>query len=95
MTDEQKQQAREIVRKIAARNEVSVADIMSASRKAPIVAARQMAMYRLRANLGLSYPAIGKFFNRDHSTVMHACQKVKEEIQRRYLLKSKEDQDEE
>ncbi len=38
-------------------------------------------MYLLREELKTSYPAIGeKFGNRDHTTVIHACEKIKTEV---------------
>ena len=38
--------------------------------------ARQIAMYLVRELLHLSYPDIGKEFDRDHATVMHSCNKI-------------------
>ncbi len=44
--------------------------------------ARQMAMYLARELTNISLPNIGKNFgNRDHSTVLHACDKVKQLIE--------------
>jgi chromosomal replication initiator protein len=45
-------------------------------RDAATVAARHAAMQRIRRQLGWSYPRIGRLFNRDHTTVMHACEKT-------------------
>lgn len=44
----------------------------------PIAEKRQIAMYLAREVILCSYPDIGKCFKRDHSTVMHACQLVRE-----------------
>lgn len=44
-------------------------------RDAATVAARHAAMQRIRRQLGWSYARIGRMFNRDHTTVMHACGK--------------------
>lgn len=50
-------------------------------RKKEIVHTRQMIMYIFREQLGLSYSFIGKQFgNRDHTTVMHACEKINDKI---------------
>jgi len=38
--------------------------------------ARQLAMYLCREVTHASFPVIGKFFGRDHSTVVHACKIV-------------------
>ena len=43
--------------------------------------ARQMAIYLIRKLTNLSLPDIGKEFNRDHSTALHAIQKVESLLQ--------------
>lgn len=56
-------------------------DIAGAKRSADIVFPRQIAMYLCRTVPQLSLPQIGKDFgNRDHTTVMHACNKIEKEI---------------
>jgi chromosomal replication initiator protein len=61
---------------------LSATDIRSASRSRPLVNARQMAMYLVRELTDLSLPEIGKRFgNRDHSTVIHATNKVRSQLQ--------------
>ena len=57
---------------------ISVQDLSSRSRTKEIAMARQTAMYLCRELTKLSLPEIGKKFgNRDHTTVMHACEKIK------------------
>ncbi len=57
-------------------------DLKSASRKKELVMSRQIAMYLLREDLNLSFPAIGKIIGgRDHSTTMHGWEKVKKEVE--------------
>lgn len=46
------------------------------SRRAEVVRARQVAMYLCREIVRNSYAEIGLQFQRDHSTVMHACGKI-------------------
>jgi Bacterial dnaA protein helix-turn-helix len=46
--------------------------ILSRGRNQRIDFVRQVAMYLSRRVSGVSYPAIGAFFNRDHSTAIHA-----------------------
>jgi hypothetical protein len=41
------------------------------------VRARWLAMYLIRSLIGLSFPAIGALFDRDHSTVMYGVNEVK------------------
>lgn len=56
---------------------VTVDDLRSQNRSRPIVQARQMAMYLVRDFTDLSLPKVGEVFGgRDHTTVLHACQKV-------------------
>ncbi|GIU84636.1 MAG: chromosomal replication initiator protein DnaA [Acidimicrobiales bacterium] len=55
----------------------SVDELRGKSRRRPLVTARQVCMYVFRELTDLSYPAIGREFgNRDHTTVMHAVEKV-------------------
>ena len=56
-------------------------DILSSSRKKEIVGPRQIAMFLLRGELKSSYPFIGrKFGGKDHTTAIHACEKIAKEI---------------
>jgi len=55
----------------------SVEEIIGASRRRPLVTARQVAMYVFRESTDLSYPAIAREFGgRDHTTVIHAVDKI-------------------
>ena len=57
---------------------IPVESILGERRTKEIVLARQMAMYLLRTELNLSLPQIGACVgNRDHTTVIHAHEKVK------------------
>ncbi len=52
-------------------------ELQGKSRRRPLVLARQMAMFVSRELTELSYPAIAREFGgRDHTTVMHACDKI-------------------
>lgn len=58
-------------------------DLSSNKRSNEIAFPRQIAMYLCRDVANMSYPKIGEDFgNRDHSTVMHACKKIENEIKR-------------
>ena len=64
--------------------DVSVEEICSASRSRPLVTARQTAMYLCRELTDLSLPKIGeRFGGRDHSTVIFAVNKVRQQLQER------------
>ncbi|PIE47799.1 MAG: chromosomal replication initiator protein DnaA [Gammaproteobacteria bacterium] len=67
------------IRKVVAEfYDVSVKDLMGKKRTRSIARPRQIAMALARELTGDSYPEIGQSFGgRDHSTVMHACDKVK------------------
>jgi chromosomal replication initiator protein len=55
--------------------------IYEKTRKKEVVKPRQVIMYLLREDLNISYPSIGeKLGGRDHTTVIHSCEKVKEDI---------------
>lgn len=55
----------------------SIDELKGKSRRRPLVLARQLAMFVSRELTELSYPAIAREFGgRDHTTVMHACDKI-------------------
>ena len=60
---------------------VSMADLLSSSRAAPVTWPRQVAMYLSRELTDQTLPAIGRAFGgRNHTTVMHACRRTAERI---------------
>lgn len=62
-------------------------DILSKSRKKDIAVPRQIAMYLIREELKLTFPNIGEALGgKDHSTVMHAWNKIKKELVSNYTL---------
>ncbi len=71
-------------------------DLQSRRRNREIVVPRQMAMYLLREETGLSLSEIGQELGgRDHTTVLHGCDKVSSQIEedeqlRRQLLSIRE-----
>ncbi|HEX2240045.1 MAG TPA: chromosomal replication initiator protein DnaA [Actinomycetota bacterium] len=59
-------------------------EICSSSRSRPLVNARQVAMYLCRELTDLSLPKIGeRFGGRDHSTVIHATAKIRDQLAER------------
>ncbi len=66
-----------IIRTTAQAFGFSVEDVLSSSRRQPLVLCRQIAMYLCRELTDLSLPKIGEHFNRDHTTVLHSVEKVK------------------
>jgi chromosomal replication initiator protein len=62
---------------------LTVAKIRGKSRAQAIADARSLAMYLIRRLSGLTYSEIGRQFGRrDHTTVLHSCQKVERLIAR-------------
>ncbi|WP_043499278.1 chromosomal replication initiator protein DnaA [Georgenia sp. SUBG003] len=60
---------------------VSIEALCSADRSRVLVNARQIAMYLCRELTDLSLPKIGQLFGgRDHTTVMHANRKIREQM---------------
>lgn len=56
----------------------TIEELKGKSRQRPLVTARQIAMYVFRDLTDLSYPAIAREFGgRDHTTVIHAVEKIK------------------
>jgi chromosomal replication initiator protein len=57
------------------------------SRQRPLVIARQVAMFVMRELTDLSYPAIAREFGgRDHTTVIHAVEKVQQLMKERHQV---------
>ncbi|MDQ1373657.1 MAG: chromosomal replication initiator protein, partial [Actinomycetota bacterium] len=55
----------------------SIEELRGASRRRPLVTARQISMYVFRELTDFSYPAIAREFGgRDHTTVIHAVEKI-------------------
>ena len=67
-----------IINVVSEHYNVSVSDLLSAKRSKDIVNARMMAIYLCRDLTELSLPAIGKSFNKDHSTIFYAISKISE-----------------
>ena len=51
-------------------------------RKAQFAFPRQVAMYLCRDMINESYPQIAAAFSRDHTTILHAYDKITKEIER-------------
>ena len=59
---------------------LTVEDLRSPTRAASVAWARQVAMYLSRELTDATLPAIGKAFDRTHTTVMHACRRTADRI---------------
>ena len=66
---------------------ITVEDLKSKKRKASVALPRQIAMYICRTTLEESFPKIGiEFGGKDHTTVMHSVEKIKNEIKTNGIL---------
>jgi chromosomal replication initiation ATPase DnaA len=64
---------------VARQRRVSMTDLLGRERgEAPIALARQIAMYLMHVGFGRHYAEVGKFFERDRTTVSHACALVED-----------------
>jgi chromosomal replication initiator protein len=65
----------------------TVEDLCDKSRRRPLVTARQIGMYVMRELTDFSYPRIAEAFGgRDHTTVMYAVDKIKQQMTERHAI---------
>ncbi len=71
----------DVVDKVARFFDIDSSSIYEKTRRKEVVKPRQIIMYILREDFQVSYPAIGKKLGgRDHTTVIHSCEKIKNDI---------------
>ncbi len=71
----------EIILAVSSYYNISREELCGKSRKKEIVRPRQVAMFILRKESSMSFPSIGDHFSgRDHTTAMHACEKIEKLI---------------
>ncbi len=72
---------KEVVKTVAEFYNIEEQQVYDKTRKKEIIKPRQIIMYILREDFNISYPAIGeKLGGRDHTTVMHSCEKIKNDM---------------
>ena len=70
----------EIIQEIVASYfKIKITDLRAKKRTRNLAFPRQIAMYLCRELTDTSLPQIGNFFGRDHTTVIHACDKITKE----------------
>jgi len=70
-----------VVDKVAEYFGIDEESIYEKTRRREVVRPRQIIMYILREDFSISYPTIGtKLGGRDHTTVIHSCEKIKREV---------------
>ena len=77
-----------IIEVVAEHFQIPVMDVLGKKRNKEIVMPRQVAMYLAREMGGMSYPDIGRSFDRDYTTVIHSYEKVKAELKKDSSLRS-------
>ena len=78
---------KEVVKIIADFYKIEEEIIYEKTRKKEVIKPRQIIMYILREDFSISYPSIGeKLGGRDHTTVIHSCEKIKREVKTDMLL---------
>ena len=80
--------AKQIIDAVADFYNINTDDILSKNREKRLSFPRQIIMFLLREELKMSYPSIGdELGGRDHTTAMHACEKIVKEIENDIKLK--------
>jgi chromosomal replication initiator protein len=70
-----------VIRVVSDFYDVAQEDLVIKGRKKEVVRPRQIAMYLMRSELRYSYPGIGeKMGGRDHTTAIHAFEKISKEL---------------
>jgi len=79
---------KKIVQVVSDFYDISEKDIFNRTRKQELVKPRQIIMYIMRKDLNNSFPYIGqKLGGRDHTTVIHACDKITKNLELNENLK--------
>jgi chromosomal replication initiator protein len=78
---------KDVIRVVSEFYNIDESVLFEKTRRKEVVKPRQIAMYILREDFNVSYPTIGeKFGGRDHTTVIHSCDKVKNDIKHSTVL---------
>jgi chromosomal replication initiator protein len=72
---------KDVVKIVSEHYKLEESSIYEKTRRKEIVRARQVVMYLLREDFDVSYPLIGqKIGGKDHTTVIHSCLKIKNDL---------------
>lgn len=83
---------KQIVETVTNFYDIEMEDLKGVSRKKEIVNPRQIAMYLMREEINASFPSIGdELGGRDHTTAMHACEKIKQTVEKNEQLRQEID----
>lgn len=77
-----------IVKEVHKYFQIPIEDLLGKKRTKEVVVPRQVMMYLLRHETGISFPEIGKFLGgKDHSTIMHGCKRVESDLSTNMKIK--------
>ena len=77
----------EVVKIVSDYYNIDEKTIYEKTRRKEVIKPRQIVMYLLRKDFNISYPSIGqKMGGRDHTTVIHSCEKIKNEVEKDDVL---------
>ena len=78
-----------IQEKVATYFDIKISDMKAKKRHKQVSYPRQVAMYLSRELTNLTLPVIGEHFGgRDHSTVIHACEKIQKDLKKNRNVKN-------
>lgn len=84
--------AKKLMEVVADFYNITIDDLLKQSRRKEYVKPRQIAMFLMREELENSFPSIGDYFGgRDHTTVMHAVDKISNLISQKESIKQEID----
>lgn len=78
-----------ILRVTASTMNIPVEDLQGPSRKPKINEARQLAIYLIRTLCYTSYPELGRYFNRQHTTMLAAYQQMHDKLKQDSIIREK------
>jgi chromosomal replication initiator protein len=83
---------KEIMEVVSRYYDISAKDLTGKGRKKELVWPRQITMYLMREEINTSYPTIGQELGgRDHTTAMHAYNKIAKEVKENDNEKTKQE----
>lgn len=78
---------KQLLERIAKFYDLSSKDLIGKSRIKQINSARQVAMYLMNEELGMSTIKIGRIFDKDHTTIMHGVKVIKKDLKVNFTLR--------
>lgn len=78
-----------IIREVHRYYRIPIEELLGKKRNKEIVLPRQITMYLLRHEGGMSFPEIGREMGgKDHSTIMHGCSKIESDVSTNQKMKN-------